>query len=75
MAWTFSCTESFRASYLRNTRRNRGVAARMTSSRPISSRGMVNRKIMASRPPMIKPMAKEKTSIRGQRTATRMIIM
>ena len=30
---------------------------------------------MASRPPMIKPMAKEKTSIKGQRTATRMIIM
>ena len=47
----------------------------MTSSRPISSSGMVTKKIMARRPPITKPMTKEKTSIRGQRTATRMIIM
>ena len=75
MACTFSCTESFRASYLRKTLRNSGVAARMTRNSPISSSGMVNRKIMARRPPMIKPMAKEKTSISGQRTATRISIM
>ena len=36
---------------------------------------MVNKKIMASRPPMAKPMINEKISISGPRMATRMIIM
>ena len=60
---------------MRNTRRNRGVAARITRNSPMLKIGMVNRKIIASRPPMINPMANEKTSIRGQRIATRIIIM
>ena len=60
---------------MRNTRRKMGVAARITSARPMVKIGMVNRKIMASRPPMMKPMAKEKISISGPRIATRMIIM
>ena len=75
MACTFSCTESFSASYLRNTRRKIGIAARMTSARPTPSSGMVTRKIIARRPPMAKPMIKEKISISGPRMAMRMIIM
>lgn len=75
MACTFSCTESLRASYLRNTRRKMGVALRITRARPTPSSGIVTRKIMARRPPMAKPMMKEKISISGPRMATRMIIM
>ena len=75
MACTFSCTESFSASYLRNTRRKMGMALRMTSARPMLSSGMVNRKIIANRPPMTKPMIKEKINISGPRMATRMIII
>ena len=36
---------------------------------------IVNKKIIASRPPMMNPIANENTSISGQRIATRMIIM
>ena len=75
MAWTFSCTESFSASYLRNTWRKIGVAARTTRIRPIVSRGIVTRKIIARRPPMTKPITKEKIIISGLRIATRMIII
>ena len=75
MACTFSCTESFSASYLRNTRRKIGVAARITSASPMPSSGMVTRKIMARRPPIAKPIINEKISISGPRMATRMIIM
>ena len=39
------------------------------------STGMVNRKIKAIFPPMIKPMANEKISINGQRMAMRIIII
>ena len=60
---------------MRNTLRKIGVAVRITRIRPMVSSGMVNRKIIASRPPMMNPMAKEKTSIRGQRMATRIIII
>ena len=75
IACTFSCTESFSASYLRNTRRKIGMALRMTSARPTLSSGIVTRKISASRPPMTNPMTNEKISISGPRIATRMIIM
>ena len=71
----FSCTEAFKASYLRNTRRNRGMVFLVTRNSPMPSTGMVNRKMKAILPPMIKPMAKEKISIRGLRTAVRIIII
>ena len=52
-----------------------GVALRMTKASPIPSSGIVTRKIMASRPPMAKPIIKEKIIIKGPRIATRMIII
>ena len=51
------------------------MALRMTMMRPKVRSGMVTRKISASRPPMTKPMMKEKISIKGPRMATRMIII
>ena len=60
---------------MRNTRRKMGVALRITRTRAMPSRGIVTRKIMARRPPMAKPMMKEKISISGPRMATRMIII
>ena len=47
----------------------------MTKNSPRPKTGMVNRKMKAILPPIIKPITKEKTSIRGLRTAVRMIIM
>ena len=60
---------------MRNTRRNTGIAARITNASPMAKNGIVNKKIIASRPPMMNPIANENTSISGQRIATRMIIM
>ena len=71
----FSWMEAFKASYLRNTRRNKGMVFRMMKNSPTPRKGMITRKIQAIFPPMTKPMIKEKISIRGLRTAVRMIIM
>ena len=51
------------------------MAARITRISPMLRSGMVTRKIIARRPPMAKPMMKEKISISGPRMATRMIII
>ena len=51
------------------------MAARITKNRPMHSRGIVNRKMTASRPPMTNPIINEKISIRGQRIATRITII
>ncbi len=62
---TFSCTESFKASYLRNTRRNSGMCCADDQHQPnAQQRDGDHRKIMASLPPMAKPITNEKISIR-----------
>ena len=71
----FSCTELFKLSYFLNTFLNKGIVFLMTSPNPIPSTGIVNKKINASRPPIINPMTNEKINISGARTTVRIIII
>ena len=75
MPFTFSCIDSFRASYFLNTFLNNGIAWLITIKRPNPSTGIVRRKTSARRPPMYKAITKEKMIIRGLRKARRISIM
>ena len=75
MAMTFSSTDSFRRSYLRNTLRNAGIALRETIMSPKTSTGTTTTNIIASAPAIVYAIIIANTNISGLRMATRISIM
>ena len=72
---TFSCTLSLRASYFLNSLLNRGIAFEVMMTMPMTSMGSTSRYTTESEGAIMLAIVRANISMKGLRTAMRIIIM